>query len=465
MQFKFISTFIITLLLYHSSIFANAAKEKKVTNLKSAIITSYNYNEEFRIANYQFLSQAEAFPQALSRFMPKLTLLLTRRHEKRHYPNLMPNSHTRDTILTARINQSLFHFGSDLASLNSASYAVKFAIAQYNEAQQKIIFNEIKVYLDLAASQRKHKLAKESLYRNTKQYEAANQRYELGEINRTSLANAKSNLEQSKANLAIAYSNLQSAESAFEKMFGRSYSNNLIIPKIAQNLPATENEFLKITFADNHQIKSLRYNLKSKKSSATSAKTSILPHIYASASISKNQQDYLKRDAQSIKYDGINADINLELPIFTQGGAEYSQIRKAKYASRIAALQLASEEKSILSRAHAVWDGFESRKIAVNAVNAEMHAAQIAYDGTLEEQSLGGKALLDVLDAEEKLSAARIRYIDVLQQFIIASYEMKLLMGKLDIISLGLLPVNIKELDILNAEKSYKKIKYKMIGF
>lgn len=65
-------------------------------------------------------------------------------------------------------------------------------------------------------------------------------------------------------------------------------------------------------------------------------------------------------------------------------------------------------------------------------------AAQIAFDGTREEASLGARTTLDVLDAEQELLDARSQRISAATDEQIAVYGLLVTMGRLTVDSLGL---------------------------
>ena len=89
-----------------------------------------------------------------------------------------------------------------------------------------------------------------------------------------------------------------------------------------------------------------------------------------------------------------------------------------------------------------------------------MEAAQISYDGTVQEEIVGSKTILDVLDAEQKLYEAKITRVDAYKNSVLAAYQMKLLTGELTAQNLKL------TVKYFSPEEEFKTIKKKMFrGF
>ncbi len=107
-----------------------------------------------------------------------------------------------------------------------------------------------------------------------------------------------------------------------------------------------------------------------------------------------------------------------------------------------------------------MWEGFEAAKSRIVAANQGVDAAQISYDGTVQEEIVGSKTILDVLTAEEKLYEAKITRVDAYKSSVLAAYQMKLLTGELTAQSLKL------KVKYFSPEEEFKTIKKKMfIGF
>jgi outer membrane protein len=105
------------------------------------------------------------------------------------------------------------------------------------------------------------------------------------------------------------------------------------------------------------------------------------------------------------------------------------------------------------------WEGFNAAKSKIIAATQGVDAAQIAYDGTVEEEKVGSKSILDVLNAEDRLNKAKIQKVGAYKEHILAAYQMKSLIGQLTAKSLKL------NVTYFIPEQEFKKVKMKIIGF
>lgn len=89
-------------------------------------------------------------------------------------------------------------------------------------------------------------------------------------------------------------------------------------------------------------------------------------------------------------------------------------------------------------KAMIVWNNIESLKSQMTAFEASIHANEVALDGVIEEENVGARTVIDVLDAENELFRARANLIKVNTDLKIASYELLALIGEMNARSLNL---------------------------
>ena len=92
----------------------------------------------------------------------------------------------------------------------------------------------------------------------------------------------------------------------------------------------------------------------------------------------------------------------------------------------------------IEERVASAWASLEVAKAQIKAIELQIEAAQIAFDGTREEATLGARTTLDVLDAEQELLDARASRIDAIATQYVAVYSLLSAMGLLTVDHLNL---------------------------
>ncbi len=87
-----------------------------------------------------------------------------------------------------------------------------------------------------------------------------------------------------------------------------------------------------------------------------------------------------------------------------------------------------------------------------------MDASQLALEGVIEEQKVGQRTTLDVLNSQSDLIAAKIQLVSAQRNSVVASYAVLSAMGRLDHDRLGLKVAAYKP------EQHYTQVRDKWFG-
>ncbi|AJQ51595.1 MAG: TolC family protein [Rickettsia conorii subsp. raoultii] len=447
-----LTTFIVTLLLT-SSVAA--------VDLQEALTEGYKNNEELKAARIKFLDSIEQFPRAFSGFMPSAGLQINRQNNKTKYNKkyadrlgLTPRETDSDQgALT--IQQSLFNGGSSVAALKAAQAGFRAARGAYYAGEQKILLNLITAYLDCFESKVKYDISESRVRTNIQQVNTVEEKLRLGEATEVDIATARAGLAAAETNKLAAYADFQGKKANFIRVFGIE-PTNITMPELPKMLPASLDELTGRAAKLNPDIDSARHNVTSAKALEMAEKGKLLPQV--SVQLQSGRTHYNPQD--DINNRSYTTTLSVNIPIYPEGGAQYSRIRSAKNQTRNSAVQLDSAIKQTHAGVVSVWEGFEAAKSRIIAANQGVDAAQISYDGTVQEEIVGSKTILDVLTAEEKLYEAKIIRVDAYKSSVLAAYQMKLLTGELTAQSLKL------KVKYFSPEEEFKTIKKKMfIGF
>ncbi|UZW38971.1 TolC family protein [Rickettsia conorii] len=455
-----LTTFIVTLLLT-SSVAA--------VDLQGALTEGYKNNEELKAARIKFLDSIEQFPRAFSGFMPSAGLQINRQHNKTKYNKkyadrlgFTPRETDSDQgALT--IQQSIFNGGSSVAALKAAQAGFRAARGAYYAGEQKILLNLITAYLDCFESKAKYDISESRVRTNIQQVNTVEEKLRLGEATEVDIATARAGLAAAETNKLAAYADFQGKKANFIRVFGIE-PTNITMPELPKMLPASLDELTGRAAKLNPDIDSARHNVTAAKALEMAEKGKLLPQVSVQLQSGRTyynpQDDINARNVNAINNRSYTTTLSVNIPIYPEGGAQYSRIRSAKNQTRNSAVQLDSVIKQTQAGVVSVWEGFEAAKSRIVAANQGVDAAQISYDGTVQEEIVGSKTILDVLTAEEKLYEAKITRVDAYKSSVLAAYQMKLLTGELTAQSLKL------KVKYFSPEEEFKTIKKKMfIGF
>lgn len=435
--------------------------------LSEALTSGYNNNEKLKIIRSEFLNEIEQFPRALAGFMPRVSAEFDATDSKVTRKSNIPipaggldttsvdNSRYSKTLT---LDQPIFNGGSSVAELKAAQSAFRASKGSYYAREQDIFFDEITNYLTCVEAMEKYNISKISVRSNRTQLEAVKEKFKLGESTETEVASAESGLASVQANQSIAYANFEAAKAEFTKVFALEASG-IKMPELASNLPNSLEELIEIAIAANPSVIAAQHTTKASKAGEYVAKGALLPQV--SFRIQSGNTSYSPEDQvrQNYNNNSVTSTLSVNVPILSKGGVEYSDVRKAKYQTKKAVLQLDGQIKQIKSQCKASWERFNAAKARIEATSQGVKSAEIAYEGMVQEEMLGSKTIIDVITSEEKLSKARETRIEAQKELILASYNIKSLMGELTAEKMKL-PV-----EYFNPDQEFKKLKLRIVGF
>ena len=432
--------------------------------LNEALKSGYNNDEKLKIIRSDFLNEIEQFPRALAGFMPKISAGFdatdSKVTRKSNIAAGLDNTSTDNSRYskTLTLDQSIFNGGSSVAELKAAQSAFRASKGDYYAKEQNIFLEEITNYLNCVEATEKYNISKISVKSNRTQLEAVKEKFKLGESTETEVASAESGLATAQANQSIAYANFEAAKAEFLRVFALE-ATGIKMPELAANLPNSLEELVEIAIAANPSVISSQHSTKASKAGEYAAKGALLPQV--SFRIQSGDTRYSPEDQlrQNFNSNSVTSTLSVNVPILSKGGVEYSDIRRAKYKTRKAVLQLDTQIKQIKSQCKASWEKFNAAKTRIAATSQGVKSGEIAYEGMLQEEMLGSKTIIDVIMSEEKLSKAREARVEAQRELILASYNIKSLMGELTAEKMKL-PV-----EYFNPDQEFKKLKLRIVGF
>jgi len=105
------------------------------------------------------------------------------------------------------------------------------------------------------------------------------------------------------------------------------------------------------------------------------------------------------------------------------------------------------------------WEQTFSGRAQIISLQSTVRAAEIALEGTQEEQKVGARTILDVLNAEQELFTNRVQLVTVQHDLALAEFNLALQIGQLTAADLRL-PVKLYDVD-----EHYREVRNKWLGF
>lgn len=400
--------------------------------LTDALVSAYN-NSDLLEQNRAVLRAAdEDVAIAVSALRPTLNYSLAR-----NYGFAGDSSVDRDTVsntlgLTSQL--SLYEFGRNTLSIEAAKEAVLAARQSLLDQEQQVLFQAVQAYMEMRRALEFVDLRGNNVRVLEEEVRAANDRFEVGEVTRTDVAQAESRLALAEANLVSAEGDLATAREDYNLAVGR-YPGDLAPPPALPRTANSQADARAVAVRGHPQILQAQRLVSVAEINIARAEAAVLPSLTANAFIGySNESDSLYRNEVDPE-----ASIGIELsgPIY-RGGALNSAYRSAVAQRDLNRAQLLRTSSVISQLVGIAWSTREVARASLRATERQIEAAQIAFDGTREEATLGARTTLDVLNAEQELLNAKANQIEANAQEQIAVYGLLSAMGQLQVATLGL---------------------------
>lgn len=426
-------------------------------SLTDALVAAYSSNPDLMSAQAQQRATDEQVPQALSGWLPTVVAQgsygAARSRAKVTSGAATITDHTRPLTGAVTLDQNIFASGRTVASTHVAEYTVQAGRNALTNSEQQILFNTVVAYMDVIAGQSVVELTKNNVDVLKRQLDATKDRFRVGELTRTDVAQSEARLSGSRTSLTQAEAQLTAARSAYAKVVGHAPA---LLKKPGPNdlIPQSEEDARDAAIKANPVIQAARNSEKARRSAISVAKSALLPSIDIQA-----QYQYGREASSGIHIADETSVVGvLTIPLY-QGGAEYSRVREAKELHNQAMMNISVAERAVNESVANAWEAVRSARASITSSEEQVTANEIALEGVKQEEEVGSQTTLDVLNAEQELLNARVTLVTAQRNLAVADYGLLASTGQLTAQALQL-PVKYYD-----PTENYDDVHYKMIGF
>jgi len=442
-------------------------------SLREALATAYTSNPDLLAARARQRQVDEAVSQAVSQWRPTVTGQVQFTHSDissettRSTDQTVVNDNQFNGLnesFTARIDQPVFRGLQNFNQYEGAKAEVKAGRFNLLDTEQQVLLQAVTSYMDVLRDEAVVRLNNNNIRVLQRQLEATQDRFQVGEVTRTDVAQSEAALAGAKAQLARAEATLEQSRSTYRQVIG-NFPGTLEDTPSLPPLPGNEEEAVAIALEENPIVMAARFNEKAADYDIREAKGAILPTISAFADYSRRESPLLTFDPVPNAFvDGRNLNntarigVTIDVPLY-QSGAEYSNIRRAKQVRSERIMQIRSAERQVMRDVRVAWENYRASQSTIESTRSQTRANEIALEGVRQEAQVGARTTLDVLEAEQTLLNSRVDLVTANRDSYVAGFGVLQSVGRLNAKSLDL-PV-----DLYDATRYYEHVKWKFIGW
>ncbi|GBQ21222.1 secretion system type I outer membrane protein TolC [Acetobacter estunensis NRIC 0472] len=351
------------------------------------------------------------------------------------------------------ITQPIYSGGKTTAKTHQAVNQVMAERAKLVSTEQQVFMDVVNAYVGVIEDEQLLQLNINNEHVLEQQLKATNERFHVGEITRTDVAQAEAAYASAKATRQQSEGTLQTAQATYMQIVGMAPPPNLVPPQPLVLPVKSQTEAVALAVKNNPDVISALFTEASQKDAVAVAMAALMPTLSATAAYSRAINQQLNDQQDVNKY----ATLNLSVPIY-QGGSEYSGVRQAKQQAMAARRAVDVQRRTAAQAAASNWQRLVSYRAAIASNRAAIQAGMVALDGVERQAIVGTSTTLEVLQQQSTLLQAQVALVQSLSNMVTASYNVASAIGRLTALDLHL------NVPLYNEKAYYEAVKDRLWG-
>ena len=359
------------------------------------------------------------------------------------------------------ITEPLYRGGRTEAETLSAENLVDAGRAGLAVTEQGVLLDAVTAYMDVLRNKTVVQLNRNNERVVERQLQAARDRFEVGEVTRTDVAQAEARAAQAKADRigadgtvdeARVGADLISSRATYRQFIG-DLPGKLEWPARIGGVPANERDALQAASTANPTIVSANFSELSARDDIDVAISDLLPQVSLRGAYDRS----FDVSAFTEELDSLSLSAVVTVPLY-QSGAVHSAVRRSKQIASQRRLEYEEARRAVFEEVTRAWESLITAQAQISAFQAQVRAAELALEGVEQETIVGLRTTLDVLDAEQEVFAAGVNLVSAERDAVVSSYWVKATIGELTAVALEL-PV-----ERYDADAHYRSVRDKWFG-
>ena len=265
--------------------------------------------------------------------------------------------------------------------------------------EQTVLLQAATIYMDYLRDSAIVEVQKSNVRVLEQTLKQTKDRFNVGEVTRTDVAQSEAQLAAGKTQQLTAESNLNTTRSNFRRIIGNEPVALAPGSPVDRYFRATLPGAVELGLTQNPNVTAAMFGIDVSYLQVKVNEGALLPTVKFQASVQQSYEQS-RYDLQFVRRVGGRAALGADL----QGGAEYSLIRQSK--ETLAQQRLVLEQTRDPTRANVVtaWGQLVAGKAQVQSAQSQVQASEIAFNGVREEAKAGQRTTLDVLKRSRRWS-------------------------------------------------------------
>ncbi|HEX7752629.1 MAG TPA: TolC family outer membrane protein [Novosphingobium sp.] len=412
-------------------------------DLRSALVSAYQTNPTLQAARANQRANDENVPIQRAAGLPSASLGAT--HTEIVDPGNAISAFTspdRQFQGNLTLNVPIYSGGAVRNSVSAAKVRVEAGQADLRGTESQVFSQAVAAYMDVIQNEAIVGLNRNNVEVLEVNLRATSDRFEIGDLTRTDVAQSRSRLELARGQARTAEANLVAARERYIQVIGAP-PGTLAPPPPLPGLPASPDDATRIALENNPDLIAARERSKAAEYDIEVAGAGRLPKLevftggtytdyYGTAPFSQIPGLPATQSSR-----GATAGVRASIPIF-QGGRPAAQERQAQARAGATLEQEIEAERGVIAQVRSAYSSWRAANEIIASSQSAVDAASLSLEGVRAENSVGNRTILDILNAEQELLNAQVELVRARRNAYVAGFSLLAAMGRAEAQDLGL---------------------------
>jgi outer membrane protein len=338
-------------------------------------------------------------------------------------------SHTETGNIGLSLSQPIWTGGRTAAAVSASEADILSGRETLRRIEAQVMLTVVQSYVDVRRDQEGVRIRRENVTVLQSQLDESKARYDVGELTRTDVAQSEARLRAAQALLQSAIAQLAISRANYAAVVGQNPGELVAEPSLGFLLPPNADDAFSIAEKFSPILRAQQFAEQASRARVAAARAERMPSLSLRASLG-----YVG-SAQPIDAGRYSRDVQgtavFSVPLFT-GGLTTSRVRQSIERNNTDRINIETQRRSVLQSITSAWNQLIAARANIDSTDESVRAAAIAAEGTREEQRLGLRTTLDVLNAEQELRNDELSAASAKHDEYLAAASVLASMGRLE---------------------------------
>ncbi|MEO8723195.1 MAG: TolC family outer membrane protein [Sphingobium sp.] len=369
----------------------------------------------------------------------------------------------RNVSANAQVNVPLYSGGAVRNAINAAKLRVQAGQNDLRGTESSVFARVVAAYMDVIRDSAIVTFNRQNVVSLETNFRASNDRFEVGDVTRTDVAQSDSRLALARADLQTAEAQLIASKENYIALVGVS-PDNLQTPPPLPGLPATPEAAVAVALTDNPDILAANKARDAAHYDVKVAKAQAAPRVSAFAR--GDYVDYLGSEKGVSTFPSTNptakdasVGVSVTLPLY-QGGRPGALARQGVARESQAIEDQVRVERDVISQTRSAYASWQASLHTIESTRSAVSSTSLSLEGVRAENSAGTRTILDILNAEQEAVNARVQLVVAERNAYVAAFSLLAAMGHAEARDL-----NLDGGALYDPQINYKRVNDKWFDF